>query len=430
MLQRVIFTLFLLSATATAQAPVDGATAYATRCAVCHGGDGNGSERAPGIVSALPRATDAQLGAIIRLGTEGGMPPQPMPDAELAVLVAHLRTMQPPARRGRGPRRATIGLSDGTQVEGLVIGESSFDINIRTDDGKTSRFVRQGTSETFSRASILPKKDWVDYDNGDNNRYLDAAQINRDNVRQLGLKWMFPVLNHARLENTPVVVDGIMYVTGWNEAWALDAVTGRRIWTYGQDRSEGLISEAGRSANRGVALNDDYVFMVTDHAHLLALDRWTGEKVWDTEMADYKQQYAATAAPLVVGDLVISGVAGGEEGIRGFLDAYDVKTGKQAWRFWTIPTRDDPEAATWIGTALEHGCGATWLTGAYDAGLDLLYWTVGNPCPDYDGSQRLGEQDVFVARGGHFFGGVANVGRGEELALFDVDCAPGAARFD
>ncbi len=392
MLRRVILTLFLLSATAAAQTPVDGATSYATRCAVCHGGDGNGTERAPGIVSALPRATDAQLSSIIRLGTEGGMPPQPMPDAELGLLIAHLRTMQPPvARRGRGPRRATIRLTDGAQVEGLVIGESSFDINLRTDDGKTTRFVRQGTSETFSRAPILPKKDWVNYDNGDNNRYLDAAQINRDNVKNMTLRWMFPVLNHARLENTPVVVDGIMYVTGWNEAWALDAVTGRRIWAYGQDRSEGLISEAGRSANRGVALDDDHVYMITDHAHLLALDRWTGEKVWDAEMADYKQQYAATAAPLVVGDLVIAGVAGGEEGVRGFLDAYDAKTGKRAWRFWTIPTRDDPEAATWIGKALEHGCGATWLTGAYDASLDLLYWTVGNPCPDYDGSERLGD---------------------------------------
>ena len=390
--RRVVFTLFLLSAAAAAQTPIDGPTAYATRCAVCHGGDGNGSERAPGIVSALPRATDAQLGAIIRLGTEGGMPPQPMPDAELSILIAHLRTMQAPAaRRRRGPRRGTIRLNDGTQVEGLVLGESSFDINIRTDDGKTRRFIRQGTNETFSRTSILPKKDWVDYDNGDNNRYLDAAQINRDNVKNMTLRWMFPVLNHARLENTPVVADGIMYVTGWNEAWALDAVTGRRIWNYRQDRSEGLISEAGRSANRGVAFDDNQVYMVTDHAHLLALDRWTGERVWDTEMADYKQQYAATAAPLVVGDLVIAGIAGGEEGVRGFLDAYEAKTGNLAWRFWTIPTRDDPEAATWIGTALEHGCGATWLTGAYDASLDLLYWTVGNPCPDYDGSQRLGD---------------------------------------
>lgn len=390
MLGRVSLLLVLSVAVAMAQSvPVTGATSYETRCAVCHGGAGGGTDRGPSIVGALATATQEHLVTVITEGTEGGMPRQVMPAAELQALLDHLQTMRP--RRGRGPRRGTIQLSSGGQMEGLILGESSFDINVRTDDGMAHRLIRQGTTEIFSPAPILPKMDWVDYDNGDNNRHFESDQINRGNVGNLALKWMFPVLNTARLEATPIVVDGVMYTPGWNEMWALDATTGRQLWHYEQDRTDGLISEAGRSANRGVAYNADHIFMVTDHAHILALDRWTGEKVWDTTMADYRQQYAATSAPLVVGDLVISGIAGGEEGVRGFLDAYNVNTGELAWRFWTIPTRDDPEAATWIGNALEHGCGATWLTGAYDEELDLLYWTVGNPCPDFDGRERLGD---------------------------------------
>lgn len=371
------------------RAPVTGATSYETRCAVCHGGAGGGTDRGPSIVSVLATATQEHLITVITEGTEGGMPRQVMPAEELQALLTHLETLRP--RRRRGPRRGTVQLSSGGQMEGIVLAESSFDINIRTDDGMAHRLIRQGMSEVFSPAPILPAMNWVDYDNGDNNRHFEADQINRGNVGNLALKWMFPVLNTSRLEATPIVVDGVMYTPGWNEMWALDATTGRQIWHYGQDRTEGLISEAGRSANRGVAYDENHIYMVTDHAHLLALNRWTGEKVWDTVMADYRQQYAATAAPLVVGDLVISGIAGGEEGVRGFLDAYNVNTGELAWRFWTIPTRDDPEAATWIGNALEHGCGATWLTGAYDEELDLLYWTVGNPCPDFDGRERLGD---------------------------------------
>jgi alcohol dehydrogenase (cytochrome c) len=131
--------------------------------------------------------------------------------------------------------------------------------------------------------------------------------------------------------------------------------------------------------------------MVTDHARLLALNRWTGKKVWDIEMGDYKNNYSSTVAPLIVGDLVIAGVAGGEEGARGFLDAYRASTGERVWRFWTIPKRGEKLAETWVGSALEHGCGATWMTGSYDAVLDTLYWGVGNPCPDYNGDDRLGD---------------------------------------
>ena len=182
-----------------------------------------------------------------------------------------------------------------------------------------------------------------------------------------------------------------MYITAVNEAVALDARTGRQIWRYSRPRTKGVIGDAGSGINRGVAVLGDRVFMVTDHAHLIALHRLTGHLLWDVEMADYRQHYGSTSAPLVVNDLVIAGVSGGDEGIRGFLDAYNASTGERAWRFWAIPARGEPGSETWIGKALEHGCGATWLTGTYDPEARLLYWPIGNPCPDYNGDERKGD---------------------------------------
>lgn len=133
------------------------------------------------------------------------------------------------------------------------------------------------------------------------------------------------------------------------------------------------------------------VFMATDHAHLIALDRATGAVLWDSEMADWRLNYGATGAPLTVGGLVISGVSGGDEGVRGFVAAFDQVTGKEAWRFWTVPRRGEPGSETWQGNAIEHPGGATWLTGTYDPALDTLYWPVGNPGPDFIGDDRAGD---------------------------------------
>jgi alcohol dehydrogenase (cytochrome c) len=135
----------------------------------------------------------------------------------------------------------------------------------------------------------------------------------------------------------------------------------------------------------------DRVFMVTDAARLLALNRFTGALLWDTEMADWRQNYGATSAPLVVGSMIVSGNSGGDEGVRGFLAAFDQATGREVWRFWTVPRPGEPGSETWRGKDIEHGCASTWLTGTYDASLDTLYWPTGNPCPDYDGSERLGD---------------------------------------
>ena len=143
--------------------------------------------------------------------------------------------------------------------------------------------------------------------------------------------------------------------------------------------------------NRGVAVLGDRVFLQTDHAHVVALHRLTGQLLWDVEMADYRQHYGATGAPLAVNDLVIAGVSGGDEGIRGFLDAYRASTGERVWRFWTVPAPGEPGSETWVGKAIEHGCAATWLTGTYDPEARLLYWPTGNPCPDYNGDERKGD---------------------------------------
>ena len=392
-MKRLIFTVLVVASSAAAQStsPVLGARSYTDRCSVCHGGDGNGSERGPAVFTFVATQPDAALAALVRVG-RNAMPPQAVDDAEMANLIAYLRTLQPPRRRARrGPQPGRVTLENGTVLEGLILNQSMFDMQLRTADGKVHLLTRDGA--TYRETPIEPKENWPFYDGGYNaNRYKALDQINTNNAGRLALQWFFPMPDAPRIEATPVVVDGIMYVTTLNQVNALDATTGRQIWQYSEPGNPGIISEAGLGANRGVAVAGDFVYFATDHAHLLAINRWTGERLWDVMIADYtKAQYSSTAAPMVVGDLVIAGVSGGEEGVRGFLDAYRVSDGKLVWRFWTIPLPGEPLSETWVGDALEHGCGATWMNGSYDPELDLLYWAVGNPCPDYNGDERLGD---------------------------------------
>ncbi len=253
-----------------------------------------------------------------------------------------------------------------------------------------ARDIRSGIS--FAEIAESRSGDWPTYHGRlSGNRHSRLQQIHSGNIAQLAPKWIFSIPNARRLEVTPVVVDGVMYVTTANRAYALDAQSGRQIWRYQQPLTKGLVGDAAGAINRGVAVLGDKVFMATDHAHLIALHRLTGRLLWDIEMADYRQHYGATSAPLVVKDLVISGISGGDEGVRGFLAAYKASTGERVWRFWTIPAPGEPLSETWVGNALPHGCAATWLTGTYDAQANLLYWTTGNPCPDYNGDERKGD---------------------------------------
>ncbi|HUS06059.1 MAG TPA: PQQ-dependent dehydrogenase, methanol/ethanol family [Bryobacteraceae bacterium] len=223
------------------------------------------------------------------------------------------------------------------------------------------------------------------------NRHSNLREIHAGNVERLAPKWFFPITKGRSLQVTPVVVDGVMYVTAANEAYALDARSGRQIWHYSRPLTKGLVGDAASGINRGVAVLGERIFMVTDNAHLLALHRSTGQLLWDVEMADYRQHYGATSAPLVVNDLVISGTSGGDEGARGFLAAYKASTGERAWRFWTMPAAGEPLSETWVGRAIEHGCTTAWLTGTFDPDANLLYWPTGNPCPDYNGDERKGD---------------------------------------
>jgi PQQ-dependent dehydrogenase (methanol/ethanol family) len=233
--------------------------------------------------------------------------------------------------------------------------------------------------------------DWLTYNgNLNGNRYSQLTQIDRSNAAALGLKWMFPV-DHFNLELTPIVADGVMYITGPNQAIALDAQTGRKLWRYSRPRTQGLIGDASLGTNRGLAILGDKVFMVTDNARLLALNRITGALIWDVWMPDEKMQYGSTVAPLVVKDMIIAGVSGGDRGIRGFLSAYRASTGERIWRRWTIPKRGEKGSETWEGPEPGAGGGGTWLTGAYDPQTDTLYWPTGNPWPDSDDKDRRGD---------------------------------------
>jgi alcohol dehydrogenase (cytochrome c) len=237
-----------------------------------------------------------------------------------------------------------------------------------------------------------PGANWISY-NGDysGRRYSGLAQITPENTAQLRAQWVFHIRDSNDLEVTPVVVNGIMFVTAANDAFALDARTGREIWHYSRPVSEGLIDDASQHHNRGVAVWHTRIFMETDNAHLLCLDARSGHLLWDVAYAEGNKNYGATSAPLVVKDKVLVGTSGGDDGVRGFLAAFDAETGKPAWRFWTIPGPGEFGSESWPGKMYLRGGGTTWMPGTYDPKLDTLYWGTSNPAPDFDGSPRPGD---------------------------------------
>ncbi len=384
----VFLCALFASSPAAAQAPELGRQAYMTRCAGCHGTNGNGGELGPAISRRIPARTDEELAHLLRQGLPtAGMPAFPsLAESEVRDLIGFLRTLKP--RDGSEPARARLTLTTGGVLEGLVLNQGPADLQMLGDDRKIHLLRKSGDRYR----PVTSQHDWPSY-NGETSgsRYSRLAQITRSNVAGMAPKWMFSLPNTPPLQVTPVVVDGVMYVTSANQCYALDAGSGREIWRYQRPRTAGLIGNAAGGVNRGVGVAGDRVFMVTDHAHLIALNRYTGALVWETEMADWRQNYNATGAPLPVGNLVIAGTSGGDEGVRGFLAAYDQETGKEVWRFWTVPLRGEPGSETWQGPGIEHPGAATWLTGTYDPELDTLYWPTGNPTPDLYGDDRLGD---------------------------------------
>ena len=347
--------------------------------------------------------------------------------------------VEPDAAIAQGYATARVQMKDGRTLRGFVRNEGNHVLPLQTVDGRLVAVDKRAATITresgsampplkatpdetrdliafLSRLDGLPRRsgeaakagakaddfaeilkpragDWPTYHGRlDGNRHSALAQITTSNVRNLSVQWIHSVRGFDN-EMTPLVLDGIMYITATNQVSAIDAANGREIWRFSRPRSTGLRGDAAIGFNRGVAVLGSRVFLVTDNAHLLAVSRVNGALLWEVVLPENTQQpYGGTMAPLVVGDLVIAGVSGGDEGIRGFLAAYRVTTGEQAWRFWTVPARGEPAADTWKGAVdLEKGGGATWLTGTYDPETDTLFWPTGNPYPDTDGSERQGD---------------------------------------
>jgi alcohol dehydrogenase (cytochrome c) len=381
----VVIGISAIALTVSALAQGDpGRKAFESRCARCHGADGKGGEMGPAIIERLVGRDDDQLADLIRQGfPDRGMPPAVVPDAEMAELVKFLRTIQRHPEAVPRPRR-TVQTTDGRTLSGEVLAEGLTDLQLLTDD-KRVRLLRHA-GERFRE--VTSQRDWPTY-NGDpgGNRYTALPHIDKSNVARLAPKWVFPLPGTSSAQVTPVVVSGIMYVAEVNACVALDAGTGRQLWRYQRPRSRAATGHT----NRGVGVAGERVFMVTDNAHIIALDRHTGELLWDTTLDDWRKNYSATSAPLPAGDLVITGVTGGEHGANGFVAAYDQATGREIWRFRTVPKPGEPGSETWKGKDIEHGGAPTWFTGTYDPELDLVYWPTGNPAKEYNGDDRQGD---------------------------------------
>jgi alcohol dehydrogenase (cytochrome c) len=234
---------------------------------------------------------------------------------------------------------------------------------------------------------------WVTYSgNYQAQRFSPLDQINRQNVANLKPTWIYQVRHTGIVETSPIVVDGVMYITEPpSTATALDLRTGRPLWTYTPKIPSDVIIIGSPPVNRGMAVLDNMVYFGTVNCHLIALDAKTGIVRWDTKVDENKKGYYITAAPLAVDGKILIGVSGAETGIRGFLDAYDAKTGKRAWRTYTVPTKGEPGSETWGGDSWQHGGGSTWVTGSYDPELHLVYWGTGNPAPDWNDDTRPGD---------------------------------------
>jgi alcohol dehydrogenase (cytochrome c) len=254
----------------------------------------------------------------------------------------------------------------------------------------------QGVPVSFERLLHADQEpgNWLMYSGAYNSwRFSRLDQINTGNVKNLQVKWLFQGRHQEKFETTPLVVDGIMYLTRpENDVYALDAETGRVMWVYNHRNPERTYNCCGR-VNRGLAILGNRLFMGTLDMHLIAIDAKSGRELWKTEMFDYTAAggYAATGAPLAVKDKVIVGMAGGEHSISGFIDAYDAATGKRVWRFNTIPQPGEANFGSWDGDSWKTGGVATWNNGAYDPDTNTVYWGTSNPWPDYNGDFRAGD---------------------------------------
>jgi alcohol dehydrogenase (cytochrome c) len=261
--------------------------------------------------------------------------------------------------------------------------------------------VSDVTYERILDARSEPEN-WLTYYGAyDGQRYSSLDQINTENVKRIGPAWVFQAGTTGMIagastysfEAAPIVVNGIMFLSGWDGwVWALNARTGQEIWRY-KHAVPYDVSLCCGNVNRGVAVAKGKVFFVTANAHVLALDATTGKRVWDKTYGDVRAGESATVAPLIVKNMVIVGSAGGEFGVRGHLDAFNIDSGEHAWRCYTVPKPGEPGSETWPadGEAWARGGANCWLTGTFDPETNLLYVGTGNPAPDFDGGVREGD---------------------------------------
>lgn len=350
----------------TSPADVDaGKLLFRDQCATCHAPDGRGGTTAPALVGRefTHGDSDWALYRTIHYGVpKTAMAPHPLPQRALWQVIAYIRSLEVPA--------------DVENVEA-----APTEAEIRAVPYEEIRDIRE------------PASDWLTYSGSyASTRHSSLSQVNPGNVNQLAARWIYQFPDNSNVvETSPIVRNGIMFVTlPYGRVMALDATNGNTLWTYQRKLpSDVVLGEAG-DVNRGVAILDDKVFVGTGDARLIALSARTGKLLWESAVANYREGYSITAAPLAFRDLVVTGVRTFPGG-RAFVVAFDANTGKERWRFFTIPATGEPGNETWSGASWRNGGAPTWLTGSYDPELDILYWGVGNPKPDYDTGVRTGD---------------------------------------
>ena len=262
--------------------------------------------------------------------------------------------------------------------------------------------ITQPLSAEISYERLLADEDngadWLSYSGGyRSERFAPMTQINRETVANLKVIWAYQmqptdIEGAGLVETTPLVADDIMYLTEPpSSVTALDARTGRLLWHWSPEMSDEVLHIGFPKVNRGVAILGNTVYVTTLDARIFALDAGTGAVRWETKVADNAVGFSLTLAPLIVNGKVIVGISGAEAGVRGFIDAYDAKTGAHVWRNYVVPAPGEPGSETWGNESWKTGGGSTWLTGSYDPDLNLLYWTTGNPAPDWNGDVRPGD---------------------------------------
>ena len=346
-----------------------GGLVFRAQCASCHGPEAHGMT-APSL-----RGRDLKHGAsdwavyrTIRDGIPGtAMAAKQLTDKEMWQVISYLKGLRAIDDASGESGVASNGANDPlTKYIGVTYRNLA---DARTDDGEWRMYSR-----TYDGARFSP-----------------LTQINTGNVGVLRLKWIRQLaMTQFTNATTPIVIGNIMFITEPpNKVLALNSETGEKLWSYERELPP-QISLCCGSSNRGVGVLGDLVYVGTLDAHLVALNARTGRVVWDVEVAKAEEGYSITGAPLVVKDMVITGIAGAEFGIRGFIQAVDAHTGETRWRFYSVPEPDQPGGNTWSGDAWKTGGGSTWNTGSFDPDLNLVYWGVGNPSPVYQGDGRPG----------------------------------------